>query len=192
MTRRLPQHIAPVVLTFIVACGAPPEEELHDLIDDGPPTFTVRDCTCGDEAVAAASYSERFDNWPDYEECLESNRDAISSLSTRAASNQAFLLEYLDPRGDTPSRAYWHHDTRWGTHYYYVSCQDVPAGDDCGWLDRDFDEIHLSPANHHFPTCDDDNGDDSDNGIESAIITVSTDTIPARTLPERLIREADD
>lgn len=185
--RRMTQLAGVVLLAgMLTGCGGSPEQELQNLLDGDVETLTIRDCTCGDEAVTAASYSRRFEPWPDYKECLEQNRDTAAAIGDRAEQNRAFLLEYLDPRPDVPTRHYWHHNSRRGTFYHYTPCRDVPAGDPCGWQTQNFSHFAITTRGQQFPGCD------GDGSIDSAAVTVGIDGEPARTLPEALLAETDD
>lgn len=191
VTYRTPYIALIFGLSFAAACIGEPtsdevEQELDDLVEGSPLTITFRDCTCDENLATATSYSARFEDWPDYRDCLTANKDAAHQVSERMSQNRAFVLEYLDPRPDgRPIRHYWHHDTRWGTFYRYVSCNEVPADEPCGWRSRDFDEFSLSSRAHQFQECD------GDGTIDSATVTTAVDGQPARTLPASLLAEAD-
>ncbi len=173
-----------IVALSMASCGgeASPEEverELDGLLDDAQ-VWTIRDCSCGDEASGAAGHSGRFDDWPDYEACHDENRSNVQSITAAMADNQPFVLEYLDPRirRDRPVREYWHHDSRRGTFYFQTSCRDVPADEPCGWRSRDFSDFRVSTRSQDFESCD------GDERIEGAAVMIGIDGEPTRSLPE--------
>ena len=173
-----------IVALSMAYCGgeASPEEverELDGLLDDAQ-VWTIRDCSCGDEASGAAGHSGRFDDWPDYEACHDENRSNVQSITAAMADNQPFVLEYLDPRirRDRPVREYWHHDSRRGTFYFQTSCRDVPADEPCGWRSRDFSDFRVSTRSQDFESCD------GDERIEGAAVMIGIDGEPTRSLPE--------
>lgn len=186
-----PHHLA-LVSVAVVAVGAAGcvddasseqlEAEVDELLEDVE-TFTIRDCTCAQQAGEAAELSARFDGWPDYQQCLHDNTDTAGALGEQIGANRPFLIEYLDPHPEQPAKHYWHHDGARGTYYHGAACEG-PDDSACEWRSRDFDQISVSHESHEFPGCE-----QGDEAVDSVMVTVNTDAQPERALPEVLLEE---